>query len=159
MAHLSRMRPTHAPHMRRMLAAVLVIAGAVLLVACGPAADSTPSPASIADAPPPGTTPTGAPAPLPATFSIYDGTGASSEERVPVTLDYGKAEIGYLPHDTIRPIYAPEFVGADAARLKPGDFVIGLALNGEARAYPIDILWTREMVNDWVGGIPVLVTW
>jgi hypothetical protein len=36
---------------------------------------------------------------------------------------------------------------------------MGLEINGEARAYPIGIMRIREMVNDDVGGTPVLVTW
>ena len=36
---------------------------------------------------------------------------------------------------------------------------MGLAINGEAKAYPVEVLNFREMVNDVVGGVPVLVTW
>ena len=36
---------------------------------------------------------------------------------------------------------------------------MGLAIDGEARAYPVRELFSREMVNDEVAGVPVLVTW
>jgi hypothetical protein len=39
------------------------------------------------------------------------------------------------------------------------ELVIGLEINGEAKAYAIGPLNSREMVNDTVGGVPVLVTW
>ncbi len=39
------------------------------------------------------------------------------------------------------------------------DFVIGIALGEHAKAYPIGPLARREMVNDEVGGVPILVTW
>ncbi len=39
------------------------------------------------------------------------------------------------------------------------DLVVGVAANGEARAYPLSILNWHEVVNDTVGGDPVLVTW
>ncbi len=39
------------------------------------------------------------------------------------------------------------------------EYVIGLALNGEARAYPIRLLSSHELVNDMVGGEPVLISW
>lgn len=39
------------------------------------------------------------------------------------------------------------------------EYVIGLALNGEARAYPIRLLSSHELVNDTVGGEPVLISW
>ena len=61
--------------------------------------------------------------------------------------------------DDIPPIYAPQFVAADAAVRPDDEPVIGLALNGEARAYPTGILYRRELVNDAVGGVPVLVSW
>jgi hypothetical protein len=37
--------------------------------------------------------------------------------------------------------------------------VMGLEINGDARAYPTGMLRAREMVNDEVGGTPVLVSW
>ena len=37
--------------------------------------------------------------------------------------------------------------------------VIGVAINGEAKAYAVGPLNSREMVNDTVGGVPILVTW
>ncbi len=39
--------------------------------------------------------------------------------------------------------------------LQPGDAVFGIALNDEARAYPLRILDWHEMANDVVGGVPV----
>ena len=37
--------------------------------------------------------------------------------------------------------------------------VMAVEINGEARAYPISVLNSREIVNDVVGGRPILVTW
>jgi hypothetical protein len=39
--------------------------------------------------------------------------------------------------------------------MNPSDQVIGVELNGEARAYPRRIIDWHEMVNDTIGGIPV----
>lgn len=64
-----------------------------------------------------------------------------------------------LPRDAIAPIYRPRFVAAAEARLRPNELVLGVAINGEAKAYPITILNSREMVNDTVGGVPILATW
>ena len=64
-----------------------------------------------------------------------------------------------LRPDDIPPIYAPEFAAASEASLPDDELVIGLSINGDARAYPAGILYTREMVNDVVGGAPVLVSW
>jgi hypothetical protein len=39
------------------------------------------------------------------------------------------------------------------------DKVIGVLLNGEARAYPLRVLVWHEIANDTVGGIPIAVTY
>ena len=37
--------------------------------------------------------------------------------------------------------------------------VIGVNLNGEARAYPLRIMSWHELVNDRIGDLPILVSW
>ena len=64
-----------------------------------------------------------------------------------------------LGRDDIRPIYEPEFVPADEAGYADDELVMGVAIAGEAKAYPVGLLNYREMVNDELAGIPVLVTW
>ena len=66
-----------------------------------------------------------------------------------------------LARDAIRPIYENEveFVEGQHAPYADDELVIGLEINGEAKAYAIGPLNSREMVNDTVGGVPVLVTW
>lgn len=69
--------------------------------------------------------------------------------------------VDVLSRDSIPAIDDPVFVQAgEAAPLTGGeDFVIGLSLNGEQRAYPTAFLSGHEIVNDVVGGVPVAVTW
>lgn len=64
-----------------------------------------------------------------------------------------------VPRDQIRPIYEPSFVKVSESSLSPEEMVIGVSIGDDARAYPIRYLRWREMVNDEVGGIPILVTW
>ncbi len=64
-----------------------------------------------------------------------------------------------LPYDGIRPVYTPEFVSAQVAPLLDEELVMGILLNGAAKAYPVSVLRFREMVDDELGGIPILVTW
>jgi hypothetical protein len=64
-----------------------------------------------------------------------------------------------LPYDGIRPIYDPQFASAADAPLQDEELVMGFALGDEAKAYPIAVLRSREMVNDELAGIPILVTW
>lgn len=64
-----------------------------------------------------------------------------------------------LPRDAIRPIYQPEIIASQSAQLEEDDLVIGVTVGPQARAYPIRTLRFREMVNDELDGVPILVTW
>lgn len=61
--------------------------------------------------------------------------------------------------DTIEPIYEPTFLPADQANYDDSELVIGVEINGQAKAYAIGPLNGREMVNDTLSGVPILVTW
>lgn len=62
--------------------------------------------------------------------------------------------------DGIPALTNPSIVPADVADtiLLPDDLVLGVVINGEARAYPHAVLWWHEIINDVVGGRPILVT-
>lgn len=66
-----------------------------------------------------------------------------------------------LPKDAIRAIDEPKFDTLREAErsLGPVELVLGVALGGEARAYPLTILSAHEIVNDRVGGTAIAVTW
>lgn len=64
-----------------------------------------------------------------------------------------------LARDGILPVYDPRFVSAETAGWTPDALVIGVEIDGEAKAYPVGFLNRREMVIDRLAGIPILVTW
>lgn len=64
-----------------------------------------------------------------------------------------------LPRDGILPVYEPEFMTAGAVAWTAETQVIGVESGGEAKAYPVGFLSSREMVVDEIDGIPILVTW
>lgn len=66
---------------------------------------------------------------------------------------------GGPPRDGIPAIDHPKFVPADVAQLADKDRVLGVALNGIARAYPVRILNWHEVVNDRFAGRAVVVTY
>ena len=67
---------------------------------------------------------------------------------------------GGPPPDGIPSIDAPEFERAtDVGFLQPQEAVVTLTLNGDARAYPAQVLLWHEIVNDTVGGEPVTITY
>jgi hypothetical protein len=67
---------------------------------------------------------------------------------------------GGPPRDGIPPIDWPVFetVAQADAWLKPQEPLIHFAVGNDVRAYPLQILIWHEIVNDEVGGIPVMVT-
>ncbi len=66
---------------------------------------------------------------------------------------------GGPPKDGIPELTDPKSLQASpAARLAPEDRVLGIFMNGEAKAYPVRILIWHEIVNDIVGSHPVVVT-
>ena len=129
--------------------------GAVLLVAPGVGCESGDDNAT-------GLTANGAPV---ATGSLAHPTYIGTVDEVigptgPLSSAFDDADFRQLRRpDAIRPVYQPRFLGPDESDLPDDELVIGLRINGDARAYPTGLLYLREMVNDSVGGVPVLVTW
>ena len=74
-------------------------------------------------------------------------------------VDPAEIHRGGPPKDGIPAIDRPRFVKAHEAQMKPGDRILGVERNGEAKAYPVRILNWHEVVNDSVGGEPVSVTY
>ena len=68
---------------------------------------------------------------------------------------------GGVPKDGIPSIDEPEFAPVAERRdwLADTEPVIGLAIKGDARAYPLRVLTWHEIANDTVGGVPVAVTY
>ena len=65
------------------------------------------------------------------------------------------------PRDTIPAILKPAFARVEEASewMESDEFVLGVEIEGDARAYPIKVLSRHEVVNDIVGGKPIAVTW
>ncbi len=67
---------------------------------------------------------------------------------------------GGVRKDGIPALVDPKFIaGADATYLQDAELVFGVAINGDARAYPHRILDWHEMADDVVGGVPVALTY
>ena len=170
-------------HLRRVLVAI-GLAAAALCVACSggddddammaedaPATASQPASQATATATTeasPEATPTATP--NPSAEAAKDAQRESIARRLQQdfpSLDTAKTTvdlieiIGLLPPDAIPSIDEPNFDTVEAARgwLEAQEPVIAFELNGDARAYPLRILTWHEIVNDVVGGEPVIVTY
>jgi hypothetical protein len=99
------------------------------------------------------------------------GTTRPSEETVVIRRGDGTSSRGsdqqelqivtLLGFDAIRSIEDPRFVDpATADETYSGDeLVLGVNIEGDARAYSVPLLSRHEVVNDMVGGKPIAVTW
>ncbi|HZX24537.1 MAG TPA: DUF3179 domain-containing protein [Woeseiaceae bacterium] len=105
-------------------------------------------------------------------LALADGAGAQGWETdilrdtfgygegTPADVDWNEIEQGCGARDCIPSIDEPRFVAADEAEfLSPADVVMGIEIDGDARAYPISILNFHEIVNDEIGGRPVAITY
>jgi hypothetical protein len=76
------------------------------------------------------------------------------------TIPLNEIRSGGPPKDGIPAISNPVVVVREHADfLKKDDRVIGVAIGGKARAYPISILNQHEIVNDRLGDTPIAVTY
>lgn len=66
-----------------------------------------------------------------------------------------------LPRDGIQALHQPERAppGELSQVMDPREEVLAVGIQGEAVAYPLRLLSSHEVVNDTVGGRPVLITW
>lgn len=74
-------------------------------------------------------------------------------------VDFEEIFSGGPPKDGIPAIDKPKFAALADVDIPDTEPVIGLILNGEARAYPLRVLMWHEIANDTVGGVPVSVTY
>lgn len=89
---------------------------------------------------------------------VSGGVTRNSEDTGDVTT---YQIVTLLPADAIPSIDNPRFYSIAEADLEysPDELVIGVDFDGDARAYSIEVLSSREIVNDVVNGKPIAVTW
>lgn len=64
-----------------------------------------------------------------------------------------------LPRGRIAAVSDPVFVGAEKAELPDDAWVLGVAIEEEARAFSLNLLNRHEVVNDTLGGTPYAAVW
>ncbi|MCP4964408.1 MAG: DUF3179 domain-containing protein [bacterium] len=101
----------------------------------------------------------------PALGVLPDGPSAletlTAAEFPPALIDPDEIVSGGPPPDGIPPLDEPVFMDVvDALDIfQPEEAVVALEINGEAKAYPVQIMIWHEIANDEVGGVPVSVTY
>lgn len=145
-----------------------LVAAACTDSSIGDAADTTSSTSSTADRT---TTPAASATTQAPTPTVTDAEGlpvgvSALDDRFSDTfpeplIDPSAIIAGGPPPDGIPPIDDPQFISVAAADewLNDPEPVLVVEIDGEVRAYPIQILMWHEIVNDTVGGVPLSVTY
>ena len=143
--------------MRWVLIAVLVVISTVAALACG--SDEGDAPTVELRVEP---TATSAPTDTP-TSAVPTEVSLPTEEPVAEMAPERDLDIvTLLPFDGIQSIDSPGFFpDLEKANMfyKDHELVLGVEIDGDARAYSVPLLSSHEIVNDVVGGEPIAVTW
>jgi Protein of unknown function (DUF3179) len=143
---------------------ILAAALAVTAAACSSASDSGGA-AVAADVVTTTTDPGEASTTVADTSGLPEGPSALDnrfDDSFPEPLiDPGAVLSGGPPPDGIPPVDDPQFTTVSAADeyLSDTEPVLVVDVDGDVRAYPIQIMMWHEIVNDTVGGIPLAVTY
>ncbi len=78
--------------------------------------------------------------------------GAASEELPP-----GVEQL--LPRGGIPAVFEPKFVDAKTAKMDDDAWILGVVIDGEARAYSLNLLNRHEIVNDRIGDKSFAAVW
>jgi hypothetical protein len=132
------------------LGAALAMSVAVATT-CGAGADVD-APTAVVDA---------APQPPPASESaVIPAVRPTTSEPAPAQRPATPTLSGQGRRSPFVPLDNPEFLAVEQATyLGDENLVLGLDVDGEARAYPVGMVYYHHVVNDTVAGHPVLVTY
>lgn len=63
------------------------------------------------------------------------------------------------PHRVIQALDTPRYLPAANADLTPDEYVLGVKVNGQDRAWPRNVLIAHHLIHDKVGDTPLLACW
>lgn len=79
--------------------------------------------------------------------------GTAADEELPPGVEQ------LLPRGGIPAVFDPTFVGAAEADVPDDAWVLGVEMDGQARAYSLNLLNRHEVVNDEIGGRSFAAVW
>jgi hypothetical protein len=80
-------------------------------------------------------------------------TGSAVADELPEGVEQ------ILPRGQIAAVFEPEFVSADEAEISDDAWVLGVVVEGVAKAYSLNLLNRHEVVNDRSGGTAFAAVW
>ncbi len=144
-----------------------IATSALFLIACGQESESPPTSPSVpteipTTVPNPASTPTTAPTETIPTSTTEPEPAPTEPPAANLAPERDLDIVTLLPPDAIpaidNPIFFETTEEADAV-YGDGEYVLGVEIEGDARAYSVPLLSSHEIVNDTVAGRPIAVTW
>lgn len=86
---------------------------------------------------------------------------SSATKREGLEKEYASNSMRAVPRDAF-PVLNDPTMGTIAEGdkfLRPNEWVIGVTIGGDSRAYPITVMGFHELINDTVGDRPITVCW
>ncbi len=74
-------------------------------------------------------------------------------------IDEFEAYEQLLPRGRIAAVTEPQYVSAEEAEIADSSYVLGIVIDGQARAYSLNLLNNHEVVNDQIGELPFAAVW
>ena len=97
----------------------------------------------------------------PRTLTVLLLLAVATVVAVPLTAqdDLPEGVEQLLERGRIAAVTEPQFVTAAEAEIADDAWVLGAAINGETKAYSLNLLNRHEVVNDRFGDLPVAAVW
>jgi len=97
-------------------------------------------------------------------FSIWEDLRTWRSRAVAAAAAFATCLFAALAHINVyelmfHPAGEPGFTSAAEAKVDADDMVLTVSVNGDARAYPIRTMGYHHIINDWVGGTPIVATY
>ncbi len=95
------------------------------------------------------------------TLAVRFSVSAGSRTKDDLEKEYRSASMRAVPRDAFPVLFNPSMGSvADGDKLiRPNEWVIGIAMGSEAKAYPVAVMGFHELINDTLGGHPITVCW
>jgi len=86
---------------------------------------------------------------------------ASSLTKDELEREYRSSSMRAVARDAFPVLFNPTMgrVADGDKIIRPNQWVIGIAMGGEAKAYPVAVMGFHELINDTLAGHPITVCW
>ncbi len=86
-------------------------------------------------------------------FSLLGFAACAREDTLPDDFEQ------IIPRGAIAAVNDPKYVSAEEAKIEDDSFVLGVVIDGQARAYSLNLLNAHEVVNDEIGETKFAAVW